>query len=92
MLRDIHTPFENIKTYQGISASRLEAMEDRLKQDINKELSKWNNLLLVHEEVEDGKIVPMWTSITDLQTPKELFESLNAQGDWLFLILIRAYY
>lgn len=80
VIRDIHSPYENIKTYQGISAERLEAMEDRLKLDVKKELAKWNNLILVHEEVEQGKIVPMWTAVTDLQTPKELFNGLNSKG------------
>jgi nitrate reductase NapAB chaperone NapD len=80
VLRDIHLPYENIKTYHGISAARLEAMEDRLKQDIKKELSKWNNLLLVHEEDEKGKIVPMWTAVTELQTTRELFQELDHQG------------
>jgi hypothetical protein len=86
VLRDIHSPYENIKTYHGISAYRLEAMEDRLKLDIKKELSKWNNLLLVHEEIDQGKIVPMWTAVTDLQTTKELFQEMNQQGKYGLLL------
>ena len=61
-------------------------MEDRLKQDIKRELVKWNRLLLVHEEVERGKIVPMWAAVTEVQTPKEVFDGLSKEGKGLFQV------
>jgi predicted protein tyrosine phosphatase len=80
VLRESNNPLENLKTYHGISASRLEAMEARLKEDVLREIQKWNQLLLVHEELEDGKIVPTWTAVDDIQTPREVFQRFADQG------------
>jgi len=54
VLRENDHPLQNMKTYQGISAARLEMMEARLKDDVIRESGKWNNLILVHDEL--GKI------------------------------------
>jgi hypothetical protein len=43
VLRESNNPLENMKTYHGISASRLEAMEARLKEDVQREITKWNH-------------------------------------------------
>jgi hypothetical protein len=80
VLRESNNPLENLKTYHGISASRLEAMEARLKEDVQREIQKWNQLLLVHEELEDGKIIPTWTAVDDIQTPREVFQRFADQG------------
>ena len=51
VLREEENPFINIKTYQGIRSSRLEQMEERLREDILRESIKTNGLFLVHEEL-----------------------------------------
>lgn len=79
VLRDASNPFENLKTYHGISAERLESMEARLKEDVIREILKYNQLLLVHEEIEDGRVLPTWTSVDSIQTPKEVFATLAQQ-------------
>ena len=50
VLRDLSTPFVNIKSYTGISAQRLEAVENRLKADILAEAHRNHGLILVHDE------------------------------------------
>ncbi len=92
VLREESSPFQNIKTYTGISAERLEAMELRLKQDIIREAAKHQGLILVHEEkgmimnyvivicmidydlsIDDGRVVPVWSSASNIATPAEAF-------------------
>ncbi|KAJ3409888.1 hypothetical protein HDV05_004169 [Chytridiales sp. JEL 0842] len=80
VLRENENPFQNIKTYQGISGSRLEQMEARLKEDIIREANRCNNLLLVHDEIEHGYVVPSWVALDDIKTTKEVFESLQHNG------------
>ncbi|KAJ3046238.1 hypothetical protein HDV00_000050 [Rhizophlyctis rosea] len=80
VLRDSEHPLTNIRTYSGISASRLERMEDRLKEDVLREATRWNGLLLVHDELEDGKVIPTWMAIDEIQTPREVFESFRSKG------------
>ncbi len=53
---------ENIKRYQGISASRLEQMEARLKEDILAEARKNDGLILVHDEI--GVFLSLAVSLT----------------------------
>jgi len=50
VLRDLASPFVNIKSYSGISANRLESVEKRLKADILAEAKRNHGLLLIHDE------------------------------------------
>lgn len=50
VLRDLSAPFINIKSYTGITSTRLEAVEKRLKADILAEAKRNHGLLLVHDE------------------------------------------
>lgn len=50
VLRDLASPFVNIKSYTGISSNRLESVENRLKADILAEAKRNHGLLLVHDE------------------------------------------
>ncbi|KAL5486072.1 hypothetical protein ACEPAI_7116 [Sanghuangporus weigelae] len=53
----------NMKDYGGISASRLEVLEDRLKDDVLAELDKFGGLLLLHTEAHDGSVIPVWEDV-----------------------------
>jgi hypothetical protein len=55
-------------------------MEERLREDILSELYRWNGLVLVHEERSDSTIVPVWVNADDVQTPRQVYESLKLQG------------
>ncbi|KAI8809960.1 inositol hexakisphosphate-domain-containing protein [Cladochytrium replicatum] len=80
VLREHERPLQNVKTYQGISAGRLERMEERLKDDALKEADQCGGLLLVHDELEPGKVVPTWTAVDSIQTPREVFDGFRATG------------
>lgn len=51
VLRDYADPMQNMVTFQGISAGRLEKLEERLKADVVKEAKSMGGLLLVHQEL-----------------------------------------
>ncbi|KAL1914564.1 uncharacterized protein VTP21DRAFT_8189 [Calcarisporiella thermophila] len=80
VLRDASAPFQNLRIYSGISASRLEMMEERLKADIIKETKRMGGLLLVHDELDDGSVVPCWIAADTVQSPREVFTSFQEQG------------
>lgn len=80
VLRDRESPFENIRSYAGIAASRLEQMELRLKADIIAEASRNNGLLLVHDEIEEHQIVPCLTAIDTIKTSAEVFSHMQESG------------
>ena len=58
VLRDLASPFVNIKSYTGISAQRLESVENRLKADILAEAKRNHGLILVHDEQGNPIIIP----------------------------------
>ncbi|KAJ7112000.1 inositol hexakisphosphate-domain-containing protein [Mycena epipterygia] len=55
----------NMKDYGGISASRLEILEERLRGDVISELKAFGGRLLLHTESEDGSVIPVWEEIQD---------------------------
>jgi hypothetical protein len=57
VLRDLASPFVNIKSYSGISSNRLESVENRLKSDILAEAKRNHGLLLVHDEQGNTKSI-----------------------------------
>ena len=49
--------------YGGISASRLEILEERLRDDVRTELDKFGGRLLLHTEAHDGTVIPIWEEV-----------------------------
>ncbi|KAL7747907.1 hypothetical protein RI367_006654 [Sorochytrium milnesiophthora] len=80
VLRDEDAPLQNLRHFTGISAVRLEQMEARLRDDIRKEAQRYNGLVLVHDELTEGQVVPCWLAATIVQTPREVIESLQHDG------------
>ncbi|KAI0072968.1 hypothetical protein K474DRAFT_1723915 [Panus rudis PR-1116 ss-1] len=62
-LRRERFTLRNMKDYGGISASRLEALEERLKEDVIEELQSFGGRLLLHTETSDGSVVPVWEEV-----------------------------
>ena len=60
VLRDQYLTIRNTNTYAGITPSRLEMFENRLKEDVQQEVKMYKNRILLHGESEDGNIVPIW--------------------------------
>jgi hypothetical protein len=64
-----------MKSFAGINAARLEMVEERLKGDVINESNALGGLLLVHQELDDGTVVPCLIASDCAKTPKE--------GKWL---------
>ncbi|KAJ2964084.1 hypothetical protein NQZ79_g1039 [Umbelopsis isabellina] len=77
VLRESTKPMQNIRAYYGMNSQRLEKMEERLKADVVKENGKFGGLVLVHQELLDGTLVPCWLSADSIQTPKEVFQKFQ---------------
>ncbi|KAI8579918.1 hypothetical protein K450DRAFT_187884 [Umbelopsis ramanniana AG] len=80
VLREYTKPLQNIRAYYGMNSQRLEKMEERLKADVVKETAKFGGLVLVHQELLDGTVVPCWLSADSIQTPKEVFQKFQEQN------------
>ncbi|KIJ13397.1 hypothetical protein PAXINDRAFT_170473 [Paxillus involutus ATCC 200175] len=62
-LRRERFSLRNMKDYGGISASRLEVLEERLKDDVLAELVAFDGRLLLHTETADGSVIPIWEEV-----------------------------
>ncbi|ORZ36629.1 inositol hexakisphosphate-domain-containing protein [Catenaria anguillulae PL171] len=83
VLRHMDHPRRNLSTLAGISGTRLEQLEARLRDDVLVECALSGNLLLVHEELADGCVVPTWVSPTttdDILTSRDLVSRMQALG------------
>ncbi|KAK7031227.1 hypothetical protein VNI00_013643 [Paramarasmius palmivorus] len=67
----------NMKDYGGISASRLEILEERLRDDVISELNAFGGRLLLHAETEDGTVIPVWEDVqpSNVVVLKDIMES-----------------
>lgn len=52
-----------MKDYGGISAGRLEDLEERLKADVRAELGTFGGRLLLHTETSHGEVIPIWEEV-----------------------------
>lgn len=57
VLRDADEPLKNMRAFSGISAERVETLEERLVEDIQNESNNNNGLIVIHEELGSNKIV-----------------------------------
>lgn len=64
-----------MQDYGGISASRLEILEERLKDDVLAELRAYGGRILLHTEATDGQVIPIWEEArdSDVAVLKEIF-------------------
>ncbi|OBZ72108.1 Paladin [Grifola frondosa] len=78
-LRRERFSLRNMKDYGGISASRLEVLEERLRDDVIAELNAFGGRqaaiyiypyfshvirrLLLHTETQDGSVIPVWEEV-----------------------------
>ncbi|KAF8340378.1 inositol hexakisphosphate-domain-containing protein [Cantharellus anzutake] len=75
-LRRENFSLRNMKDYGGISASRMEILEERLRNDVIAELQSFDDRVLLHTENPSGAVVPMWehvqaADVADLRTVME---------------------
>ncbi|RCI04172.1 hypothetical protein CU098_006507 [Rhizopus stolonifer] len=81
VLRDYADPLQNMVSFLGINATRLEKLEERLKADVEREAKAMGGLILVHQELADSSVVPCFIAADQVQTPRELFEQFK-QNDY----------
>ncbi|TFY62986.1 hypothetical protein EVJ58_g3511 [Rhodofomes roseus] len=62
-LRRERFTLRNMKDYGGISSSRLEVLEERLRDDVISELHAFGGRLLLHTETPDGSVIPVWEEV-----------------------------
>ncbi|KAG2202051.1 hypothetical protein INT47_006243 [Mucor saturninus] len=80
VLREYADPMQNMSAFLGINSVRLEKVEERLKLDVVKEAKSLGGLILVHQELSDGTVVPCYIAADQVQTPKEVFRSFQENG------------
>ncbi|KAI0317069.1 inositol hexakisphosphate-domain-containing protein [Amylostereum chailletii] len=76
-LRRERFSLRNMKDYGGISASRLEVLEERLRDDVVSEVHTFGGKLLLHTETADGSVIPVWEEVRpgDIAVLKEVMNS-----------------
>ncbi|KAI9006470.1 inositol hexakisphosphate-domain-containing protein [Hyaloraphidium curvatum] len=84
VLRELDDPLRNL-VITGITAERVETMEERLKEDVVAEARRFQGRFLLHDEEADEqgyRLVPVWQPLNegDVQTPLELYQSVIARG------------
>ncbi|DBA95417.1 TPA: hypothetical protein ACH3X3_013289 [Trebouxia sp. C0006] len=81
VVREANKPFANLE-YTGIDRSRVEDMENRLKQDVLREAAQYYNQILVAHENDDFQVIEQWEAVTevDVQTPLEVYRELSDYG------------
>lgn len=70
----------NMRDYTGVSASRLEVLEERLKSDVIAEIAEFQGRVLLHTESSDGQVVPVWESVdkSDVASIREIMDEAAA--------------
>lgn len=81
VLRDSSSPATSYSLSHR--AENLEAVEQRLKEDIITEATYNNGLILVHEEVEES-MIHTWISSDLVRTPKELWTEMTLEYNVLY--------
>ena len=80
VLRDASQPFQTLALSDR--ATNLEDIERRLKLDILEESRKFGGMILTHDEVSNGNLIPTWMSVDEasIRTPKEVYEDIRREG------------
>ncbi|GAA6022381.1 hypothetical protein JCM10207_004746 [Rhodosporidiobolus poonsookiae] len=85
VLRNHQISLRNVKSYSGISSTRLELLESRLKSDVLTELQTFEGRVLVANEADDGSVNPVWETVAEDEEGAEtqvktLREAMDAVG------------
>ena len=79
VLRDRAFTLRNLRAYKGITGSRMEQLEERLKEDVVREVTQCGGRILLHGEDQDGKVLSSWeeVDIQDIMTVREVMETVS---------------
>jgi hypothetical protein len=80
VLRDAATPLQTLALSDR--PDNLEDIERRLKIDILEESKRYGGLILCHDEVHGGELVPSWIAVDErsIKTPREIYDDIRGQG------------
>lgn len=80
-----------MRDYSGVSANRVELLEQRLKSDVITELGQFQGTVLLHTETSDGEVVPVWESVEsgDVESIKDVMDGLASSTEGLKLVFFR---
>ncbi|KAL7424934.1 hypothetical protein Q5752_000621 [Cryptotrichosporon argae] len=81
-LRRDQFALRNMRDYTGVSAARLEVLEERLKSDVVAELAEFQGRVLLHSETPDGQVVPIWESVDkeDVASIREIMDGVRSDA------------
>ncbi|KAG1860386.1 inositol hexakisphosphate-domain-containing protein [Suillus subluteus] len=85
VLRIVNKPLENVEA-TGVTTAMVEAMEERLKKDVIREVRMGNGRILLHDELEERpgvfSIIPIWETVDedDIMTPRDVFDLMAKEG------------
>lgn len=76
VLRDRYFTLRNIRVYKGITGSRLEQLEERLKEDVLREVVNYDGRILLHGEDAHGNVQSAWeeVDVEDVHTVREVMD------------------
>jgi hypothetical protein len=76
VLRDRAFTLRNLRAYKGITGSRMEQLEERLKEDVIREVMQCGGRILLHGEDSEGNVLSSWeeVDIQDIMTVREVME------------------
>lgn len=67
--------------HSGISSTRLELLESRLRSDVVSELETFEGRILVATETNDGSVNPVWETVEDgeeqIKTMREMMDAVG---------------
>jgi hypothetical protein len=77
VLRDRAFTLRNLRAYKGITGSRLEQLEERLKEDVVREVVQCGGRILLHGEDNEGRVLSVWeeVDVDGIMTVREVMES-----------------
>ncbi|GAA6059315.1 hypothetical protein JCM10212_005895 [Sporobolomyces blumeae] len=82
VLRQQAVSLRNVKSYSGITSSRLELLEERLQADVRAEIRAFDGRILLATEAEDGSVNHVWETIEDesqVQTLREVMDKIKKE-------------
>jgi len=90
-LRSDSTALRNMRDYSGVSSSRLEILEERLKSDVIAELDEFQGRVLLHTESAEGDVVPIWESVDkhNVASIREIMDDAEASAEDINLNFVR---
>lgn len=74
VLRDRAFTVRNLRAYKGITGFRMEQLEEKLKEDVIREVMQCGGRILLHGEDSEGNVMSSWeeVDVQDVMTVREV--------------------